>query len=174
MQFSRLLDFVAQLRVQVRLLSYRRHGVVVNFIPQGRGDVIIAGNITKFQIHPTSHLKSDTYIECGGGVKIGKYFHPGRALTIFSSNHNYRSNELIPYDSTEVFKPVEISDCVWVGANVSIVPGVKIGDGAIVGMGAVVTRDVPAGAIVGGNPASVIGYRDMVVYFRLKEAGKFN
>jgi len=134
---------------------------------------MIAGDIAKFEIHPTSHLKSDTFIECSGGVKIGKYFHVGRGLTIFSTNHNYASDKSIPYDEIDIAKPVEIGDCVWVGANVSVVPGVKIGEGAIVGMGSVVTRDVPAGAIVGGNPAQVIGFRDMENYWRLKNEGKF-
>jgi acetyltransferase-like isoleucine patch superfamily enzyme len=55
--------------------------------------------------------------------------------------------------------PVVIEDDVWVGANVTILPGRRIGQGSIVGAGSVVTRDVPAYAIVGGNPAVVVGSR---------------
>lgn len=173
LQFDRIVDFFLKAHTEVKLLRYKRQGLSIKFVPQGGYNLTIAGDISKFEIHPTSHLKSDTFIECSGGVKIGKYFHVGRGLTIFSTNHNYTSDQSIPYDSTEVVKPVEIGDCVWIGANVSIIPGVKIGEGAIVGMGAVVTRDVSAGAIVGGNPAQVIGNRDMATYFRLKNEGKF-
>jgi maltose O-acetyltransferase len=55
-------------------------------------------------------------------------------------------------------KPVVIDD-VWIGGHVIILPGVHIGKGAIVGAGAVVTKDVPEYAIVGGSPAKVIKYR---------------
>lgn len=173
LQFDKIVDFILQMRTQVKLLRYKRKGVAINFVPQGGYDLVIAGDISKFEIHPTSHLKSDTFIECSGGVKIGRYFHVGRGLTIFSTNHNYKSEISIPYDETDIVKPVEIGDCVWIGANVSIVPGVKIGEGAIVGMGAVVTHEVPAGAIVGGNPACIIGYRDMEIYWHLKNEGLF-
>ena len=53
-------------------------------------------------------------------------------------------------------KPVVISDKVWLGARVTICPGVMIGEGAIVGAGAVVTKDVPPRAVVAGVPARVI------------------
>ncbi len=66
-----------------------------------------------------------------------------------------------------ILGPVVIEDCVWAGANVSIVPGVTIGEGAILAMGVVVTRDVPAGAVVAGNPAGIVGQRDMEIYQRL-------
>ena len=56
-------------------------------------------------------------------------------------------------------KTIVISDDVWIGGHVIILPGVHIGNGAIVGAGAVVTKDVPQYAIVGGNPAKVIKYR---------------
>ena len=172
-QFDRMVDFCLKARTQVRLIRYKKQGVNICFVPQGSHELMIAGDLSKFEIHATSHLKSDTFIECSGGVKIGKYFHVGKGLTIFSTNHNYNSKEVIPYDAIEIPKPVEIGDCVWFGANVSLVPGVTIGEGAIAGMGAVVTRDVPPGAIVGGNPATIIGYRDMDTYERLKREGKF-
>lgn len=56
-------------------------------------------------------------------------------------------------------RPVEIGNDVWIGANVIILPGVKIGNGAIIAAGAVVSKDVPAYSIVGGVPAKIIKYR---------------
>ena len=56
-------------------------------------------------------------------------------------------------------RTVTIGNDVWIGANVVILPGVRIGDGAVLAAGAVVTKDVPAYAIVGGVPAKVIRYR---------------
>ena len=53
-----------------------------------------------------------------------------------------------------------IGNDVWVGANSVILPGVKIGTGAIVGAGSVVTKDVPEYAIVVGNPARILKYRE--------------
>lgn len=119
-------------------------------------------------------INAGSVIHCAGGVSIGDHVHIGHGFCAYSTNHNYASDQAIPYDAADIIKPVEIGDCVWIGANVSIVPGVKIGEGAVVGMGAVITRDVPAGAIVGGNPAQVIGYRDMDVFYRLKNEGKFS
>ena len=57
-------------------------------------------------------------------------------------------------------KTIIIGDDVWIGGHVIILPGVNIGNGAIVGAGAVVTRDVPEYAVVGGNPAKVIRFRN--------------
>ncbi len=56
-------------------------------------------------------------------------------------------------------RPVEIGNDVWIGANVCIMPGVKIGDGAVLAAGAIVTKDVEPYAIVGGVPAKLIRYR---------------
>jgi maltose O-acetyltransferase len=59
-----------------------------------------------------------------------------------------------------ITEPVSIGDGAWIGARVTILPGVTIGQGAMVGVGSVVTRDVPANAQVVGNPAKVIGWLD--------------
>jgi len=56
--------------------------------------------------------------------------------------------------------PVQIGDDVWIGANAIIFPGIRIGSGAIIGAGAVVTKDIPNYAIVGGNPARIIRFRN--------------
>ena len=52
--------------------------------------------------------------------------------------------------------PIRLGDDVWIGANATVLPGVAIGDGAVVAAGAVVTRDVPPMTVVGGVPARVI------------------
>jgi acetyltransferase-like isoleucine patch superfamily enzyme len=121
-----------------------------------------------------NHLKSDAFIECSGGVKIGKFCHTAKGLTIFSTNHNWRSVEMIPYDSLSISKPVIIGDAVWLGANVTILPGVKIGDGAIVAAGSVVITNILEGELHGGNPARLIGTRDMSVFNELKMREKYN
>ncbi len=56
-------------------------------------------------------------------------------------------------------KQIVVGDDVWLGYGAIILPGVTIGDGAIIGAGTVVTKDVPPYAIVGGNPAKVIRFR---------------
>ncbi len=107
-----------------------------------------------------------------GKVEIGKYFHSGSGCMIITSNHNYEG-ESIPYDGTHIVKDVKIGDFVWFGNRVIILPGVTVGEGAIIQAGAVVTGDIPACAIAGGNPAAVFKYRDVQHFERLKEEMKF-
>jgi len=109
----------------------------------------------------------------GGKVLIGNYFHSGKECLIVTSNHNYEG-ELIPYDYTSINKTVTIGDCVWFGHRVIVVGNVNIGEGAIIAAGSVVVKDVPPLAIVGGNPARVIKYRDSEHYYKLKSEGKFH
>ena len=64
------------------------------------------------------------------------------------------------FTSGHQHKKVTIENDVWIGANCLILPGVTIGEGAVVAGGSVVTKDVPAYAIVGGTPAKIIRMRD--------------
>lgn len=114
------------------------------------------------------------YVKAEGGVKIGSGTIISRNVEIWTSNHNYDSSDLmaIPYDRRMISKPVSIGENVWVGSRVIILPGVSIGEGAIIGAGAVISKDIPVGAVAGGNPVRILKYRDMKRYWKLKEQGK--
>jgi acetyltransferase-like isoleucine patch superfamily enzyme len=172
-KIDKILNKIIRLK---QMLEIKRYEILsnqkINFVSQGQGGLNIVGDIQNFKIAPTSHLKSNTYIECIGGVKIGEYFHTGKDLVILSTNHNYEGKSL-PYDDTYIKKQVIIKDFVWFGIGVKILPGVTIGEGAIVAMGSVVTKDVPSCAIVGGNPAKVIKYRDIEKFNKLKKEKSF-
>ncbi len=118
------------------------------------------------------HINRSAYIRAEGELYIGNHVHIARDLIIYTINHNFKG-EAIPYDHTLIKKPVRIEDNVWIGIRATIVPGVNIGEGAIVGAGSVVTRDVPPLAIVGGAPAQIIGYRDSSHYEMLIQTKRF-
>jgi len=108
-----------------------------------------------------------------GRVTIGDNFHSGSGCDIRTENYDYEGDAL-PYDESFVRKPVSIGDNVWIGTDVTVIPGVSIGEGAIVQSGSVVTHDIPNGAIAGGHPAKVFDHRNMEHYERLKAEGKFD
>lgn len=87
-----------------------------------------------------------------GGITIGDDVLIGHNCVIATLNHIFdpeRRADMVP-------APVKIGDKVWVGANVTILPGVTIGEGAILAAGAVVSKDVEARTVVGGVPARLI------------------
>lgn len=108
-----------------------------------------------------------------GEVYFGDNFHSGVDCLIINSNHNYDYGNKIPYDDSHILKKVIINDNVWFGDRVIVLGGVEIGEGAIIQAGAVVVKNVPPGAIVGGNPAVVFKYRNMEHYYELKSKGLF-
>ena len=84
-------------------------------------------------------------------VRIGKSSLLGPNVQIYSAEHHRDAVQRSA--GLEIARPVEIGERVWIGGGAIILGGVTIGDGAIVGAGSVVTRNVPAGATVVGNPA---------------------
>ncbi len=87
-----------------------------------------------------------------GGIVIGDDCLIGHNATLCTINHAQDPDRRGDME----FHPIRIENKVWLGANVTILPGVTIGEGAIVAAGAVVTKDVAARTIVGGVPARVI------------------
>lgn len=105
-------------------------------------------------------LALNVQIETSGGVTIGDRSLIGYGTKIFSRNHNVPSGHGNIFGVGHSFKAVSIGNDVWLGANVIVLPGRTIGDGAIVGAGSVVTKDVAAYTVVAGNPAKLVRVRD--------------
>ena len=128
--------------------------------------------LTESEIDETFGLFPPFYTDCGknikvgknvfinaccrfqdqGGIEIGDGSLIGHNTTIATLNHDFdpaKRQNLTP-------SPVKIGKNVWIGSDCTILPGVTIGDGAIIGAGSVVVKSVPANTIAVGNPARVI------------------
>ncbi len=98
----------------------------------------------------------------GGKLIIGNNVDIGQETNIWTMEHD-------PYDDFHKTKGgnVFIEDYVWIASRVTILPGVRIGKGAVVASCALVTKDVPSMAIVGGIPAKIIGTRNSKLLYQL-------
>ncbi len=84
----------------------------------------------------------------------------GPDVLIYTTNHEFRNKDIpMQQQGYQPERPVSIGNDVWIGARVIILPGVTIGDGCVIGAGAVVTKDVPAYSVCAGNPAKVVKER---------------
>ncbi|NOW02660.1 acyltransferase [Clostridium beijerinckii] len=99
------------------------------------------------------------YLQDGAQITIGDDVMMGPEVKIYTTNHG-TSKEKIMRLQPSVHRPVKIEDDVWIGHNVIILPNVTIGKGAVLGAGAIITKDVEEYAIVGGSPARVLKYRE--------------
>lgn len=96
----------------------------------------------------------------GAYTQIGDNVMMGEACFIYARNHKTdRLDVPMCIQGFEEYRPIVISDDVWIGARVTMLPGAKIGKGAIIGAGAVITGEIPDYAVVGGVPARIIKYR---------------
>lgn len=102
------------------------------------------------------------FCSIAGSVSIGMGIHTMQYVStspIFTEKRNATTYTWHHGKSEYPYKRVIVGNDVWIGARAMIMGGVKIGDGAVVGAGAVVTKDVPPYAVVGGVPAKIIKYR---------------
>jgi acetyltransferase-like isoleucine patch superfamily enzyme len=94
-----------------------------------------------------------------GGLSIGDNVLISHRVSLLSSTHEYKSTLQTIRSQGITGKPTRIGNDVWIGTGAVILGGISIGEGSIVGAGAIVTRDVPAYTIVGGVPAKKISKR---------------
>ena len=127
-------------------------------------------NANNLVAEPPVYIGSESWLSLRGKLLIGGGTIIGPRLKIHTSNHRWQG-KMLPYDDVYEVKDVVIGENVWIGADVSVMAGVTIGEGAVVAACSCVTKDVPPMALVGGCPAKVIKYRDAEEYKRLKEQG---
>lgn len=119
-------------------------------IIQGSGDIYLGAR---------SFIGPYCSIGCYQEIRIGQNVMIAQAVAIQDNDHTFDRRDIPMVQQGLVCAPVEISDDVWIGHGAVVLKGVRIGPGAIVAAGAVVTRDVGPYEIVGGVPAKVIGHR---------------
>lgn len=122
----------------------------------GKNTRISGGDKGKVYIGENVLIDDCTFIMAHEKIKIGKNTKIAAFCFITDFNHKYQDKNLSVVDQGYETKPVLIGENVWIGTHVIILPGVTIGDRAVIGAGSVVTKDVPANSVAVGNPARVI------------------
>ena len=144
---------IRKIRGRVAANCFDKHGRNINIEKGanfGRGNGIEIGDNSGIGVN----------CEVRGPLEIGKDVMMGPEVRIMTSSHNTSQTDIPMCQQGHLPKrKVTICDDVWIGTRVIILPGVTIGKGAIIGAGAVVTKDVPEYAVVAGVPAKVIKYR---------------
>lgn len=137
----------------IRRLLYRMAGIHI-----GKGSTLHTGirfyDSRNIRIGEDSIVGENTVLDGRDEIIIGNHVDIASYVMIYNSQHDVNSENFAATHS-----PVHIDDYVFIGPRAILLPGVTIGKGAIVGAGAVVTKDVPPFAIVGGVPAHTIGER---------------
>jgi len=152
----------------IRLLIYRLFGLKI-----GSGSRIHMWanffNPAHITIGKDTIIGDHCFLDGRAPLKIGSHTDIASQALIYNSEHDIHDPDFRPIE-----EPVEIGDYVFIGARAIILPGVKIGRGAVVAAGAVVTKDVPPKTIVGGVPARKIGTRKVDrFHYRLGRARLF-
>jgi len=135
-----------------RVLGITRGGEQSYFEPN-----VYIGNGREVSIGASCQVNENVFIQ---GARIGDHVMIAPNVAILSRNHHFNdlSTPMMLQGASEIKIP-EIENDVWIGRNVVIMPGVTLGEGSIVGAGAVVVKDVAPYSIVGGVPARMIKSR---------------
>ena len=129
--------------------------------------VNVTGNTT---IGDGAGFGKNVKIRGDGAVTIGRRASIAEDTIIYTQVHDYDHSDVLPFGWGFTYPETRIDDYAWIGLRTIILPGAHIGEGAIVQAGSVVMGNIPPCAIAAGNPAKVIGWRDIDHYNRLKVA----
>ena len=123
------------------------------------------GNWTPGFFHIGSHCFVGPYgvMGAGGGISIGDHVQMGPMVSIHAENHRYEDVDKRIDEQGVWHQGVVIEDDCWIGAKVIILDGVTIGQGCVIGAGAVVTGSIPPYSVAVGNPARVVKRRGQKV-----------
>ena len=99
-----------------------------------------------------------------GSITIGQDVGLAPNCSLYAYNHGVAPDQPISKQPLQTRGPIVIEDHVWLGVGVIVLDGVRIGTGAVIGAGAVVTQDIPANAIAAGVPARVVGMRTQIAH----------
>lgn len=139
----------------------RRH--LYRFAACGRDDLLMEGLWVEYpqrlRIGDHVNINRDCFLNAGGEITIGDWVLVGPKVVIYSQNHIIDGIDVPISCAPDEYGPVTVGDDVWIGAAATILPGVTIGEGAVVAAGAVVTHDVEPFSVVAGVPARHVRFR---------------
>jgi len=160
-------SFKNKIKLFIKKQLLKRKGVVIH-------NNCVFSNVEfkgKAVIEPYCRINGVPKITCGdnfymnanchlmGEITFGDNVMIGPQTIIWARDHGMELGTPMK-EQKHITAPVKIGNDVWIAANVTILKGVTIEDGAVIGAGSVVTKDIPKNAIVVGNPARVVKYRE--------------
>lgn len=161
-------DGIVKLNPGARVIKSRLLGpVYLNRNTQVGPDAVIGKYFGMNESCYVARATVGAYCAFGARTSINPFNHPMDWLSINEFQYHPNSFDWVPEytqikrleRTPDMFKHVNIGNDVWSGHNVNVMPGVNVGDGAILAAGSVVTKDVPPYAIVAGVPATILKYR---------------
>jgi acetyltransferase-like isoleucine patch superfamily enzyme len=143
---------------RVRAQLFRLAGVQVENSAALMGNLTIVGPrgaAAKLHIGPECMIGPEVTMGLDAPITIGRGVSISPGATLYTGSHNLGagSQRMSPVVSA---RPIVVEDGAWIGMRALILPGVRVGKGAVVAAGAVVTQDVPPNTLVSGNPAAVV------------------
>lgn len=139
----------------IRFIIYRIYGIKTETRKISPGCFIGGKNI---HIGKGTRINYDCFLDNSAEIYIGKEVSIGMCSKLITSKHKIGDKNRRALDSYGA--PIKIGDGTWICANVTIQPGVTIGEGCIIAVGSVVTKDCESNGFYGGVPAEIIKYLD--------------
>lgn len=125
----------------------------------GDSSYIAAGAYLTGSLRAGRDCTINPYTVVRGQVGLGDAVRIGAHTSLLGFNHTMSDPDTEVFRQPLTSKGIQVGNDVWIGSHVVVLDGVVIGDRAVVGAGGVVTKDVPSGSVVGGNPARVLRWR---------------